>query len=141
MVKDSCFAMIYSLSFRLNDDTVAVVDFMLNDLRSEATEAATALDEAAVQILNFDGFKAFARAFSHERKTTLLSFVRAGFFYNNRIYHRYIKRSMRKNNDTLADTDHVGSKADTFFFVGLQSIKQVSDDLYISSSCRGGLLS
>lgn len=90
---------------RLSDDhTVAVVDFVLDDLGRPAGESLEAGLEFLVLVLHLDGQPAFGLANPSQREAALLRLIGAGFLDDLRVEHDHVDTLIVKGDDTHGGT-------------------------------------
>ena len=74
----------------LNQDSVAVIDLMLNDLRCPAGEGLDSRLELGILVFHLDGTVAFGLALSGQGQTSLFCLIGIGIFDDLRIKHHHI---------------------------------------------------
>ena len=120
-----------------DDDAVAVVDLVLDDLGGPAGEGSETGLEFFVLPLDLDGLIALRFPAAGEGETALLRLVGAGALDDDGVEHDVIFAVVVKDDDALADADHVGGHAHAAVPVGGQGVQQVLGHAQVLR--RGGL--
>ena len=112
----------------LNQHPIAMIHFMLNDLRRPAGVGLYAGLQFRGLILDLDGFIAFARTRTAEKgQTAFLGVIHTIFFDDLGIEHHRVCWSsstlIEKGNNALLNANHICRHADTSFFVRHQRIQ------------------
>ena len=123
-----------------NQNSLAVVDLVLDELGRPAGEGLEAGLKLLVLILNLDRLPAFGLPGAGEGETALLCLVGAGFFDDFQVEHYNIFALVVRDDDPLADTDHIGRYAHTAVLVGGQGVQQVLGDGQVLQGGWFGLL-
>ena len=109
-----------------DQNTIAMVNFMLNDLCRPAGEGFQPGLEVQILIADLDFLIAFGfSGTAQQRKTAFLRIVLAFRLDDLRIQHGHIGSFVVKYDDPLGHTDHVGCHAHTALLVGNQGIQQI----------------
>ena len=120
----------------LYDNSIAVVNFVLDYLRRPAGEGFDAGLEVFVLPFHLNGAVALGFAGALQRETALLRLKRVGAFDDSRVKHCHIFAVVVKSNDTLVHTDHIGCQTNTGLGVGFQGVKEVFRNGEILQSSR-----
>ena len=120
-----------------DEDALAVVDFVLYDLRREAGKGSDAALELLVLPLHLDGPESFRLPNAGERQAPLLRLVGPGLLDNDGVEHDHICAVALKGDDPLADADHIGCHPHAALPVVSQCIQQILRHVEIVR--RGGL--
>ena len=81
-----------------------------------------------VLIPHLDRLPAFGLPGAGEGETTLLCLIGAGFFDDLRVEHHHVFVLVVKDDDPLADADHIGRHTHAAVLVGSQGVQQVLGD-------------
>lgn len=127
--------------FWLDDNAVAVVHFMLDDLCGPAGERSPLQLPIHVTELHFDFLVPGGFADAGEGKASL--FRLEGFLCREdfRVEHDHIHDAHAHNDDVLPDANHVGRHAHAPVAVRPQSVHQIPANRHIFFRCRLRLLS
>ena len=109
----------------LNDNTVAVVDFVLDDFGGVAREILDAVDEVLVQILRLNAAITCAGALAGEREATFARLVGVDLLKNLRVVHEQRLAAVLYADDALAYADHVGGKAYALMLMFMQRVQKI----------------
>ena len=113
----------------LNDNSLAMIDFMLNDLGGKAGKRFAAGLEVRGQILHIHRAVAKGLFSTGMGKTALFRLVVFfGMFYDHRVQHGQDGVVVVHHDDTLIKADHVGGKTHTALGVGLQGVDEILHD-------------
>ena len=119
-----------------------MIDFVLDDLGSEAGEFLFLLLEAEVTEGDFDAGVAGGRTLAGQGQAAFGSFVGFGrFFCDDRVQHGNRDRADVDGDDAFLYTNHVGGEADAMVSMGGQRIQKILSDGYILACGRLGFLS
>jgi len=123
-----------------DQDAVAVVDLMLDDLGGPAGEGLDPGLEGLILPADLDLLKplCFPGA-AQQGQTALLSLIVTGGREDLRIQHHQVAALTVEGNDAFGHADHVGSHADAGIFVGSQGIQQIPGGIQIFSAGGSGL--
>lgn len=105
-----------------NDNTIAVIDFVLNDLCCPAFECMALLLPVDVEIFYLDFFVARAFSCASQGKTAFLCLIFPFSGNDNGIEHGNIHETHADRNDTFFHTDHIRRQTHTAGFVCLQGV-------------------
>ena len=120
-----------------DDNTLAMVDLMLDNLCGPAGEGFQSRLELFVLVLHLDGLPAARFARAGQRQTALLGLIAAGLLDDLRVEHHHIRSLVIERDDALVHADHVRRHADTAVLVRFERFQQVGCGLDI---VRRGLL-
>lgn len=109
----------------LNNDAVAVVDFVLDDLGGVAREVFDVVDEVLVQILHLNATIASTEALAGKRKTSFARLVGIDLLKNLRVVHKQRLAAVLYADDAFAHTDHVGGEAHALVLMLMERIQEV----------------
>ena len=104
----------------LDDNALAMVDFVLDNLGSPAGKSFESCLELFVLISDFDGMKALCLAGTGERQAALLRLVGTGSFDDLRMKHSHVGTLSVKDDDAFVHTDHVSCHAHASLLVSFQ---------------------
>ena len=124
-----------------DDDAVAVVDLVLDDLRRPPGEGGVTLEHTTVLILHFNAPVTQRTAFALERQAALRGVERAIRGGDPRVEHRDDAPAhllVHERDDRLGLADHVRRHADAAAAVGLQRVAQVVGDGQVVGGRRLG---
>lgn len=110
---------------RLDDDAVAVVDLVLDDLRGEAMEGAGAGPEALVEIADLNRAVAHGVAFARQREAGFARLVRAAALEDRWVVHEQRGAPVVDGDDAPPLPDHVGGEAYALVRMGGECVQQV----------------
>ena len=117
------------MSLSSNQNTVAVIDLMLNDLRGEAGVARRPPSEALILILYADRLISGAGSgASQEREAAFLRLICAGPADDLRVIHHRIFAVVTERDDALRDADHIRRHADAGFLMRHERVQQIPPD-------------
>ena len=114
-----------------NQNPIAMVDLMLDDLGCEALKDTRSGMERLILISNGDLPVSFCFSDACQRQTAFLCFVFSRFCGDLRVDHDHLHWTIAEYDDALLLTDHVGGHAYAAVLVGSQGVHQVSDDLTV----------
>lgn len=128
-------------SLLLDDNSIAVVHFMLDNLCSPAGERSPLQLPIHVPEFHLDFF--VSGGFADTGKGEAAFFRLEGVLCreDSRIEHDHIHDAHVYYDDALSDTDHVGRHAHASVSVRLQGVHQIPADCHIFLRCRLRLLS
>ena len=118
----------------LDQNSVTMIYFMLNDLCRPAGEVFRARLHLQGLILHLDSFISLAfTGAAKKRQTAFLGIISSVFLDDVRVEHYRIRRSsstfIEKGDDALTHTNHIRCHADATFSMRHQRVKQVLCDL------------
>ena len=121
-----------------NQNAVAVVDLVLDDLCGEAGVARRSPSESLILILYADRLVSRAGSgTSQKREAAFLRLIRPGLADDLRVIHHRIFTVVAERDDALRDADHIRRHADTGLTVRPQRVQQIppEEDIFLD----GGL--
>lgn len=111
-----------------DDDSLAMIDLMLNDLRGETGERGMALAEFAVGIRHFDALVTYGVAFSLKGKTSFGGVERAvsrGDFGIEHDEDAAAEILIHEGDDALGNADHIRGHADAAIAVCFEGVFEI----------------
>ena len=111
----------------LYQNPIAMIDFMLDNLRCEAFEGTGSMFERLILKLYGNLLPTLRFSYTRQRETAFLSFILAGLGGNDRVNHSHLKRPVAEYNDALF-SDYVSSHANTAVQVVAEGIHKINDD-------------
>ena len=120
-----------------DDDALAVVDLVLDNLGRPAGEGLNPLLEFFVLPADLDGLPPPGSAGAGEGQAPLLRLIGAGPFHDLRIEHDHIAALVVEGDDALVHADHVGRHTYAAVPVDFQCLQQIRRDRQVLR--RGGL--
>ena len=120
-----------------NQNSIAMVDLMLDDLGCEALKDTRSGIERLILISNGDLPISFCFSDTCQRQTAFLRFVFSRFCGDLRVDHDHLHWTIAEYDDALLFADHVGGHAHAAVQVGPQGVHEIGDDLPVGF--RGGL--
>ena len=126
--------------FSLNQDTVAMVNLVLNDLSRPSMKGPLFCLETCILISNCNRPVAHNLPSSRKRQTPLFCLIRLSKPNDLRIKHHYGSPFIVKHNDALRNTDHIGSHPNASIFVCFKGVQQILSNRKILVCCRRGFL-
>ena len=106
-----------------------MIDFVLDDLGRPTGIGFKPGLKLGILVFDFNGPIPLDGPPSVQRKATFLGFVAVRTLYDFGVKHDHVRAFVVKNDDTLANSDHVCCHADAAFRVGSQGIQQVLSNL------------
>lgn len=122
-------------NIKLYHNPVAMIHFMLDNLRHPAGIFPMLLLEMLIEVIDFYLLISRTWACPVERQTSLFHLIRARFLRDNRIHHRELERSACHDDDILLYADHIGRHADTMVQIRPECIEQICYNLFICFRC------
>lgn len=92
---------------KLNNNTVAVVDFVLDDLSSPVLEGFDSGLEGFVLVFDFDGFETFGGASAFQGEATFFGLEGVGLFDDFGVEHEGWGGVVLEYDDIFGDADHI----------------------------------
>ena len=115
-----------------DQNTVAVVDLMLDDLGGEAGIGLAVRAEGHIPELHLDGLPADRLPGAGEGKASLLRLIGpAGAVRDDRVQHGDGEAVQADGDDALMDADHVGGHAQAMVQMGTQGVQQVPGNIQV----------
>ena len=127
--------------FDLDNDSIAVVDLVLDYLGGEAGEGLDALLKLLVEPAHLYRAVAPSLAGAVERQAALLGLICARLLYNFGVEHDLKFALVVKGNDALTYADHVRRHAHAAVLVGDERVEKILRRAEILGTRRLGLLS
>lgn len=113
---------------------------MLDDLRRPAGKLLPVFLPSGIQVFDLDVLAASGFAYTVQRQTALLRFVRRILLHDHGVVHDHVEEAHVHNDDTLLHADHVGGHPDTAVMICLKSVHKVLTDIHILPCSGIGLL-
>lgn len=110
---------------QLYNYSLAVVDFVLDDLGGVAREVFDAAGKVLVQILNLNAAISGTGTLADERKTSFARLVGVDLLKNLRVVHKQRPVAVLYADDALAYADHVGGKPHALVLVFMQRVQKI----------------
>ena len=112
----------HSLCF-LDEDAVAVIDLMLDDLRRPAGERFNARLELLILPLHLDGLITLCFPRAGQRQAALLRVIRRRFFDDHGVEHDHVRANIVKRDNALVTAYHICRHAHATVLVRDQRIQ------------------
>ena len=122
------FVFLFYFTLISDEDPVAVVDLVLDDLRGPPGEPPALLLPAAVQVLHLDILISGRLPDAVQRQAPFLGLERRVLSDDDRIIHDQVQHAHIDHDDPFPHADHVGRHADAAVTVGLQGVQEVLPD-------------
>ena len=110
---------------KLYQNTVTVVDFVLDDFGGVAREVFDAVDEILVQILNLNAAIASTGALAGKREAFFARLIGIDLLKNLRVVHQQRPVAVLYADDAFAHANHVGGKAHALVLMLMERIQEV----------------
>ena len=123
----------------LNENTVTVIDLVLDNLCSPAGKGFQPGLECGILVFYFDFLKSFCRAGpAQQGKAAFLGFVFAAAADDFGIQHDHVVAVTVKGDDAPGHTNHIGCHTHAFLPVSGKGVQQILGGLQIRCSGGGG---
>ena len=123
-----------------DQNAVAVVNFMLDDLSSPAGKGLQTDLKGIILITHFDGAISLGLPCTGKRKTAFFSLIWAGEFDDFGVEHDHGRSVVIENDNPFGFADHVCRHPHAPPGIRLEGVQQVRCNLLVQDSCIGGLL-
>ena len=120
----------------LDQNAVAVVDLVLDDLGGEAGEGFDSRLYGEILVAHLDGAIARRGARARKRQAAFFRLVGAGARDDLGIQHGHVRAAVVEDDDAFELADHVRRHADAGMTMRLQRVQQVLRDGQVGLGCR-----